>query len=154
LIEVQWLEDQDAVTPSEIIQRELAKLVHVEAGLFHAVASSKGIPAPLFAQIRGDLLRWHEELPGWMHLGALVNSEVESVGTKRTIYLVHLFYLSANILVARLAHDQLSQSESQRQNEGMKTAVGDGLIASRTASRILQLQLDERTIFQRCWCCE
>jgi len=146
--------DEDPLVPAEIIQRELAKVVHIEADLLRAVASFTIVTTPLFAYIRMELLRWHEDLPVWMRLESLVKSDSHPAGTKRTIYLVHLFYLSANILVARLARKQLSGILPHGQNDEMMIAVGDGLVAARTAARILQLQLDDLTIYQRCWCCE
>jgi hypothetical protein len=36
----------------------------------------------------------------------------------------------------------------------VRIAVGDGVIAARTALRILQLQLDEQIIFQKYWLCK
>lgn len=68
--------------------------------------------------------------------------------------LVHLFYLSANILIARLAHSVHMSTMSHHDIKEVKIATGEGVLASRTASRILQLQLDEQAIFQRCWLSE
>ncbi|XPS74750.1 hypothetical protein M3J07_006844 [Ascochyta lentis] len=146
--------ERDPVAPSEIIQRELSKVVHIEADLLRTIASFNTITTPLFAYVRRDLMQWHKDLPVWMRLESLVKSNFHPVETKRTIYLVHLFYLSANILVARLAHKQLSDCSPHERNDEMRIAIGDGLVAARTAARILQLQLDDLTIYQRCWCCE
>lgn len=128
--------------------------MHIEANLLYTVASFNNITTPLFTYIRSDLLTWYEGLPAWMHLGTLIESDSQPAGTRRTIFLVHLFHLSANILVARLAHEQLIESSMDARTEELQTAVTDGLVAARTASRILQLQLNDQTIFQRCWCCE
>ncbi|KZM21777.1 uncharacterized protein EKO05_0001768 [Ascochyta rabiei] len=146
--------DQEPATPAEIIQQKLAKVVHIEADLLRSVASFETITSPFFAYVRRDLLQWYEELPVWMRLDSLVVAESRPSSTIRTIYLVHLFYLSANILVARLAHKQLCSYSTPGRSAEMRIAVGDGLVAARTAARILQLQLDDLTIYQRCWCCE
>jgi hypothetical protein len=96
-----------------------------------------------------------------MHLSSLINPTGSVVILRRTVFLVHLFYLSATILLARLAHSpqKLSSPEGiellPRYNLAeVRTAAGDGVHAARTAARILQLQMDEQAIFQRCWNCE
>lgn len=72
-----------------------------------------------------------------------------------------MFYLSASILLARLAHGAQTTSNAKEQVlspryefEEVRIAAEDGVQAARTAARILQLQMDEKSIFQRCWNCE
>lgn len=115
----------------------------------------------LLSSTRRDLEKWHEELPGWMHLSSLINPDGSAVILRRTVFLVHLFYLSATILLARLAHSPQKQPSPEastllpRYNLAeVRTAAGDGVQAARTAARILQLQMDEQAVFQRCWNCE
>ncbi|KAF2103228.1 hypothetical protein NA57DRAFT_52754 [Rhizodiscina lignyota] len=146
---VHWMADQEDLSGKEIIQRELAKVVEIEANLLHTVKSFTNISPPIFSSIRGDLARWYQQLPDWMHLSALIGPDAEPNPLKRTVFLVHLFYLSANILVARLAQGN-KESPAARYDIGeVRIAIGDGLLAARTAARILQLQLDEQTVFQR-----
>lgn len=65
------------------------------------------------------------------------------------------------MLLARLAHDAQKTHNNEvpvllpnYEAEEAKIAAGDGVEAARTAARILQLQMDEQAIFQRCWNCE
>jgi hypothetical protein len=142
------------MAPSEIIQQELAKVVQIEANLLRTVESFRDISPPVFSSIRRDLEQWHEQLPQWMHLSALVESKDAAMGTRRTVFLVHLFYLSSHMLVARIAHKVQNSLPAGREVEQVRTAASDGIVAARTASRILQLQLEEQSVFHRCWLCE
>ena len=146
--------DQKDLAPKEIIQQQLAKVVQIEANLLRTVDGFKDISPQIFRSIRRDLNQWHDQLPLWMHLNALVKSCELPKGTRRTVFLVHLFYLSAHILVARLAHGKQGTSPPRYEIDEVRTAAADGVLAARTASRILQLKLDEQTIYQRCWLCE
>ena len=137
--------------PSEVIQQELAKVIQIEVNLLRTRDSFKNLSPMVFSMTRRDLSRWHEQLPQWMHLNSL-NSPELSTGVRRTVFLVHLFYLSANVLVARLAHCKMISSSLECDTECM-FAASDGVIAARTAARILNLQLEDRSIFQRCWLC-
>lgn len=65
------------------------------------------------------------------------------------------------MLLARLAHGAQQHPRAETiplrpryDIEAVRTAAGDGVEAARTAARILQLQMDEHAIFQRCWNCE
>jgi len=127
-------------------------VVQIEANLLLTVDSFNNLSPSIFSSTRKDLAKWHQQLPQWMHLDALMKPEELPLGVRRTVFLVHLFYLTANMLVARLAHNRVSSSPLQYCNEET-TAAGDGIMAAQTASRILQLQLDEQTIFQNCWLC-
>ena len=96
-----------------------------------------------------------------MHLSSLINPAGSVVIFRRTVFLVHLFYLSASILLARLAHgaQKLPPADGtallpRYDIAEVKIAAGDGVHAARTAARILQLQMDEQAVFQRCWNCE
>jgi hypothetical protein len=142
------------VDATEVIQQKLAKVVDIEANLLRTVDSFEDISSRILDSTRNDLEQWYEQLPPWMHLSALLKSTEATKGNSRTIFLVHLFYLSANILVARLAHRGQGSSPPSYNDEHVQTAIGNGLIASRTIARILQLQLDEQAVSQRCWLCE
>lgn len=153
-MQIDWLIDQKDLEPSEVIQQELNKLVQIEANLLRTIDSFRQISPTLFRSTRRDLAQWYEKLPQWMHLSALAEPREYKMDTRRTIFLVHLFYLSANILIARLAHSGPDSSLPRYNVEEVRIATGDGVLAARTASRILQLKLDEQTVFQRCWLCE
>jgi hypothetical protein len=89
-----------------------------------------------------------------MSLSALVEANEASTDKRKILFLVHLFYLSANMLIARLAHGGRHSTIPRHDIEEVRIAAGDGVIAARTASRILQLQLDEEIISQKYWLCK
>jgi hypothetical protein len=150
---IQRLIDQNDLTPNEVIQQELNKVVQIEANLLRTIDSFRDISPALLSSTRRDLAQWHKELPAWMHLSALLDPN-ESATPRRTVFLVHLFYLSASILLARLAHGGQKSEVPRYDIEEVRMAAADGVHAARTTARILQLQMDEQAIFQRCWCCK
>lgn len=160
---IHWLVDDQDLTPKETIQQELNKVVQIEANLLRTIDSFRDVyvsPA-LLSSTRRDLAQWHQQLPAWMHLSALVEPNGSAVVLRRTVFLVHLFYLSASILLARLAHGPQKSPAAdgigilpRYDTQEVRVAAGDGVQAARTAARILQLQMDEQTIYQRCWNCE
>lgn len=158
---IHWLLEDKGLTPNETIQQELNKVVQIEANLLRTIRSFRELSPVLLSSTREDLAQWYQRLPDWMHLSALLDPIGDSMIMRRTVYLVHLFYLSASMLLARLAHGA-QQSVNidpgavlpRYDMEEVRVAAGDGVEAARTAGRILQLQMDEKAIFQRCWNCE
>lgn len=126
--------------------------MQIEANLLRTRESLNDLSPQVLGTSRRDLSQWHDQLPPWMHLKVLLEPNQLATGTRRVIFLVHLFYLPANILVARLAHGRASRSRPPYDDES-QIAASDGVIAARTAARILQLQLDEQTVYQKCWLC-
>lgn len=126
--------------------------MQIEANLLRTRDSFNNLSPLVLSTARRDLTLWYEQLPEWMYLDALIGPAELPPGIRRTVFLVHLFYLSANMLVARLAHNRAASSSSNYNDED-KAAASDGVVAARTAARILQIQLEERSIFQKCWNC-
>ena len=151
--DIHWLIDHKNLTPNEVIQQELNKVVQIEANLLRTIDSFRDISPALLSSTRRDLAQWYHELPAWMHLSALFDNNISATSLRRNVFLVHLFYLSASLLLARLAHGG-NKSEFPRYDiEEVRISAADGVHAARTTAHILQLQMDERAIFQRCWCC-
>lgn len=148
----QCLTDDNDVLPQDIIQQELAKVIQIEVGMLKEMERLESFSPQLLASTRDDLSLWHQQLPHWMSLDVLIEAHELARNTRWTIFLVHLFYLSAYVLLARLAYEP--EDDRFTETEQARTAISDGVLAARTAARILKLQLDERAIFQRCWLCE
>lgn len=142
------------MSQDEIIQQESGKVLQLEANILRALKSSDGLLPEILGSAHKDLTQWYEQLPHWMCLNALVESHELGAQMRRTVLLVHLYYLSANILVARLAHGGPESSPPLYDIEEVRISTSHGVLAARAASQILQLQLDEGSIFQRCWVCE
>jgi hypothetical protein len=153
-VQTRWLTNQEDPTPEESIQQQLDKILHIEANLLRTIDSFRDLSPALFSSTRRDLAQWYEQLPQWMRLSALLEAAGSTTGKRRTLFSVHLFYLSTNMLVARLAHSERHSPLPRYDIEEVRTAAGDGVIAARTASRILQLQLDEQTVSQKYWLCK
>jgi hypothetical protein len=149
-----WLINSKDMGPNETIQHQLNKVVQIEANLLHTIKISSEVSPALLTSTQWELAQWHEQLPSWMHLSAFIEP-IESIsGFRRAVFLVHLFYLSASILLARLAHGGQKSLPPQYEAEETRIAAVNGVHAARTAARILQLKIDEEALFQRCWCCE
>ncbi|KAF3009435.1 hypothetical protein E8E13_000527 [Curvularia kusanoi] len=152
----QWLMDEAKMTSNETIQQQLNKVVQIEANLLRTINSFSTIAPGVLNTARKDLAQWHDELPDWMQISAILKLTGQEAILRRTVFLVHLFYLSASILLARLAHGAHTHSVAKSKElfprydlEEARTAAGDGVGAARTAARILRLQKAEGAVFQR-----
>lgn len=79
-----WLVDSNNLTANETIQQELNKVVQIEANLLRTLDSFQMIAPGLLSSTRRDLIQWHEQLPGWMQLSALLELRGEDVVIRRT----------------------------------------------------------------------
>jgi hypothetical protein len=154
LVQIRWLIDQNDMTQEEVIHQELDKVVQIEGNLLRTINSFREISPALFSSTRGDLAQWSKQLPRWMRLSTLLETNESSTDKRRMLFVVHLFFLSTNMLIARLAHGGRHSTVPRYDIEEVRIAAGDGVIAARTASRILQLQLDEGIVFQKYWLCK
>ena len=142
------------MSPKETIQQEMAKVIIIKANILCTVDSFGDISPETVRSIRQDLSQWQHGLPEWMQLDSLLGSDPTTNNLRRVIFLVHLFYLSTVLLVARVSHWKRILYENFDVDEELKNAIRDGVIAARTGARILQLQLSEQAVFQRCWLAE
>lgn len=83
-LDMHWLMDEKRSTPNETIQQELNKVVQIEANLLRTIDSFRGLSPVLLSSTRRDLVQWHQELPEWMHLSALLNSSGSDITIRRT----------------------------------------------------------------------
>lgn len=132
----------------------MVKVTVIKANLLQMLDKFNSISEATIRTIHENLKQWHRCLPHWMQLGSLLSPEAPVTDQTRVTFLVHLFYLSAVILVARVCYRGKSRSRDLLYNVEERMVIKQSLIAARTAARILRLQLSEGAVFQRCWLTE
>jgi hypothetical protein len=110
---------------------------------------------PTIRMLRDDLRSFHEDMPSGMTLNHLTLSSGIPSDLRRIVFYMHLFYMSALMLLYRLilrhtdGVDYLT-SAHVCPHEAQK-AAGEGLLAAKTAARILHLLLTEGSVVRICW---
>ncbi|TGJ83859.1 hypothetical protein E0Z10_g4901 [Xylaria hypoxylon] len=132
---------------SEVVQTEMARIdVYNDLGW------------AIDAMVR-DLEEWYEGLPRAMHLQGVVTQALPlEVG--RSIYLVHLLYLGANMLLfRRIAFQTLRSPKShgllpgpwQLSQDQYSQNADRALLAATSSAKIIKIIMDENGVFKRCW---
>ena len=96
------INDPDA-PPEERIRLECTKVAIIKATTLHRLSTSAPIPNDIVANFRTRLSQHHSQLPEWMSLGALMRYDSGDLIAqfRPVIFYVHLFYLSALMLLSR-----------------------------------------------------
>jgi hypothetical protein len=105
--------------------------------------------------LRDDLGAFREEIPNGMTLNHLLLSTELPSDLQRNVFYMHLFYLSAFMLIYRLIlrnTDGISRATlgDVGPPEAQK-AAGDGLMAAKHSARILHLLRSRSAIHRICW---
>lgn len=106
-----------------------------------------------------DLEKWYEGLPPVMRLQE-VSAQTSPPEVRRSIYLVHLLYLGANMLLFRRIAFQAMKSTNihgalpsrwQPSREQYLKQADSATLAANSSTKIIKLMMDERCVFKRCW---
>jgi hypothetical protein len=105
--------------------------------------------------IRNDLRGFNEGLPDWMMLSHLTSSTEISANLRIVVFYVHLFYLSALMLLHRLVlrniESVVNSIAASTGTEEMGHAAVEGYLAAKSAARILHLLLTNGDVVKFCW---
>ncbi|KAF2095964.1 hypothetical protein NA57DRAFT_59027 [Rhizodiscina lignyota] len=151
---LQSLQEGQLTKDEHAIQQELLKVTVMKAKIVRVMASSVPITDPSVGAIRKELKTIHQELPQWLALSSVMDVDMrQDTPFRRLICYLHLFFLSAMMLVHRrvMAHPQ--DVSSSAGNEHIRAAARDGIMAAKMAARILSMMRDEGAIVQLCWMC-
>ncbi|KAE8848976.1 hypothetical protein HRS9122_02992 [Pyrenophora teres f. teres] len=146
------------VPPEDMIRRECIKVSIIKAALLHRLPTRAPVPEVVTLDFRTQLSRFHAQLPEWMTAAKLLGNTGSGLMTtfRPVIFYVHLFYLSAMMLLARrliIAHIPLDvlgkvdlPSEAQR-------AIEEGYHAAQMNASVMNIMLQEGKVVQVCWLC-
>ncbi|RYO02259.1 hypothetical protein AA0120_g409 [Alternaria tenuissima] len=151
-------QDELDVPPEDMIRRECVKVSIIKASLLHRLPREAPVLEGTILEYRVRLSRFHARLPDWMSIASLLGGEnTELMATFRpVIYYVHLFYLSAMMLLSRrliIAYIPLDAVGSVTLPSEARRAIEEGYQAAGTNASVMDLMLQEGKVVQVCWLC-
>jgi hypothetical protein len=150
---------EDADAPCEdIIRRECVKVTIIKAWTLHRIPTTAPVPEDIVVDFRTQLSTFYSQLPEWMNLGWLFANKESPlmVQFRPLIFYVHLFYLSAMMLLSRrliIAYIALDATGKVQLPGEAHTAINEGFLAAQTNARVLEAMLSEGKVVQVCWLC-
>jgi len=107
---------------------------------------------------RAQLSRFHAQLPEWMTAANLLGGNGGELMTtfRPVIFYVHLFYLSAMMLLARrlmIAYIPLDVLGKVDLPPEAQRAIEEGYQAAQMNASVMNLMLQEGKVVQVCWLC-
>jgi hypothetical protein len=141
-----------------MIRRECVKVSIIKAEMLHKVSKTSPVPEYIVSEFQERLQTFHIKLPEWMGFHQLiVNEQIEFMNEFRpVIYYVHLFYLSAMMLLSRrlsIAYIALDASGNVTLPPNAHRAIRDGFVAAQQNAVIMESMLTEGKVVQVCWLC-
>ncbi|CAN9110090.1 unnamed protein product [Alternaria alternata] len=151
-------QDELDVPPEDMIRRECVKVSIIKASLLRRLPTKAPVLEGTILEYRVRLSRFHARLPDWMSIASLLGGEnTELMATFRpVIYYVHLFYLSAMMLLSRrliIAYIPLDAIGSVTLPSEAQRAIEEGYQAAETNASVMDLMLQEGKVVQVCWLC-
>jgi hypothetical protein len=151
-------QDELDVPPEDMIRRECVKVSIIKASLLRRLPTNAPVLEGTILEYRAQLSRFHARLPDWMSVAALLggeNTELMAI-FRPVIFYVHLFYLSAMMLLSRrlmIAYIPLNTAGRVSLPSEARRAIEEGYQAAETNASVMNLMLQEGKVVQVCWLC-
>ncbi|KAG9192483.1 hypothetical protein G6011_11217 [Alternaria panax] len=157
-LDVHSFEVELDVPPEDMIRRECVKVSIIKANLLRHLPTKAPVLEDKILEYRVQLSRFHARLPDWMSIAALLGGDnTELMATFRpVIFYVHLFYLSAMMLLSRrlvIAYIPLNAAGRVSLPSEARQAIEEGYQAAETNASVMNLMLQEGKVVQVCWLC-
>ena len=155
---LQFAIDEGDEHPEDMIRRECIKVTIIKASTLHRLPKDAPVLETTVAEFRARLSQHHSQLPEWMSLGQLLSQSDSDlmVQFRPVIFYVHLFYLSAMMLLSRrliIAYVALDATGKIALPPEARQAIEEGYVAAQTEARMMEFMLAEGKIVQVCWLC-
>jgi hypothetical protein len=141
-----------------MIRHECVKVTIIKACTLHRIPKTAPVPESIIVHFRAELSAFYAQLPDWMSLGNLLSDGENPllVQFRPVIFYVHLFHLSAMMLLSRrlvIAYVALDATGKVQLPEEARAAIQEGFQAARTNARLMDTMMAEGKIVQVCWLC-
>jgi hypothetical protein len=151
------VEHRDA-PPEDMIRRECVKVSIIKAEMLHRIPKTAPVPREIVLSFHTRLQTFHDQLPSWMSLAQLIANEPSERMTqlRPVIFYVHLFYLSAMMLLSRrlvIAYVSLDANGEVFLPTEARRAIHDGFEAAKSNAQVMALMVSEGKVVQVCWLC-
>jgi hypothetical protein len=126
--------------------------------MLHRIPKTAPVSETIITGFRAELSTFHAQLPDWMSLGHLLSNNENPllVQFRPVIFYVHIFYLSAMMLLSRrliIAYVALDATGKVQLPKEARAAIQEGFQAARTNARLMGSMMTEGKIVQVCWLC-
>jgi CRISPR/Cas system-associated exonuclease Cas4 (RecB family) len=144
--------------PEDMIRQECVKVSIIKAEMLHRIPKNGPVVEDVVVDFRTRLSTFHSQLPDWMSLSHTSAAEHNELMTqfRPVIFYVHLFYLSAMMLLSRrlvIAYISLDAVAKVSLPPEARQAIEDGFVAAQTNASVMNIMLSEGKVVQVCWLC-
>lgn len=141
-----------------MIRRECVKVSIIKAEMLHKIPGTAPVLEEVVCKFQSRLQVFHDELPDWMGFQQLIKNEPSDLMNRfrPVIYYVHLFFLSAMMLLSRrlsIAYVVLDATGRVSLPPNAHRAIRDGFVAAQQNAAVMEFMLSEGKIVQVCWLC-
>ena len=141
-----------------MIRRECVKVSIIKAALLHRLQTNAPVPEAPTLDFCARLSKFHAQLPEWMTAAKLLGGDDGELMSmfRPVIYYVHLFYLSAMMLLSRrliIAYIPLDVVGAVDLPPEARRAIEEGYQAAQMNASVMNLMLQEGKVVQVCWLC-
>jgi hypothetical protein len=141
-----------------MIRRECVKVSIIKAEMLHRIPKTAPVPRHVILSFHTRLQGFYDQLPDWMSLAQLLANESNRSMTqlRPVIFYVHLFYLSAMMLLSRrlvIAYVALDATGHVFLPTEARRAIHDGFEAAQSNAQVMALMVAEGKVVQVCWLC-
>jgi hypothetical protein len=149
--------DIDAL-PEDMIRRECVKVSIIKTEMLYTIPKTAPVLEEIVFKFQSRLQVLHDELPDWMGFHQLIMNEQSDLMNRLrpVIYYVHLFFLSALMLLSRrliIAYVVLDATGRISLPSNSHRAIRDGFVAAEHIASITEFMLSEGKVVQMCWRC-
>jgi hypothetical protein len=142
--------------PEDMIRRECVKVSIIKAEMLHRIPKIAPVPRDVVLSFHTRLQTFHNQLPAWMSLSQLLAHEPSERMTqlRPVIFYVHLFYLSAMMLLSRrlvIAYVASDATGKVSLPTEAHRAIEDGFEAAQSNAQVMALMVAEGKLVQVCW---
>lgn len=146
--------EEEELSVDDMCQTEIAKISTLKAQLLRILFTSHTLSVGSLRTVKEGLGNWYANLPHEIGLGNM-DMGIDSVA-KASVFFIHLQHLGALMLVHRRIMLYFTNTDpgewisSHLLSEAAQSAE-EGLIAAKQSARILDLLVQEESLFRKCW---
>jgi hypothetical protein len=144
--------------PEDMIRRECVKVSIIKAEMLHRIPKTAPVSRHVILSFHTRLQTFYDQLPDWMSLAQLLanGANHRMIQLRPVIFYVHLFYLSAMMLLSRrlvIAYVALDATGHVSFPTEARRAIQDGFEAAQSNAQVMALMVAEGKVVQVCWLC-
>ncbi|KAI1622892.1 hypothetical protein EDD37DRAFT_446928 [Exophiala viscosa] len=148
---------EDNPTIESLVQEQMTSIGVLTTGVLKDVFLKKQLSVVATREHKLKLAEWLSKIPAPMQLDSLTRNESLTTNQRRSVFLVHVNYLGALLLLYRrhlfylsTTHQDVSWQLDGDMDEALAYAE-DAVAAALHSALLLRSLMSERAMFKRCW---